>query len=151
MVVISSPTLSPLSPATFPPAETKLKIKGLRKDLKRKVKHAADVAADDLAKLMGGRDGENASPISLPTSKAMSELESHRQAKTSTAAEPTSRPNMKKLKRRPPRIRKNAVVRGIKITDAESKKRVLDILAAEKAEKANAMDVSDMDSDDEPA
>ena len=58
---------------------------------------------------------------------------------------------MKKLKRRPPRIRKNAVVRGIKITDAESKKRVLDILAAEKAEKANAMDMSDMDSDDEPA
>ena len=44
----------------------------------------------------------------------------------------TKKPQMK---RKGVRLRKNSVVRGIKITDSESKKKVREILAAEEAMK----------------
>lgn len=46
----------------------------------------------------------------------------------------------KTLKRKGVRLRKNTVVRGIKIKDAESKRKVKEILAAEESMKDNVME-----------
>lgn len=46
----------------------------------------------------------------------------------------------KQLKRKGVRLRKNTVVRGIKIKDAESKRKVKEILAAEESMKEHLME-----------
>jgi hypothetical protein len=54
-----------------------------------------------------------------------------------------------KMKRKGVRLRKNAVVRGIKVTDAESKRQIREILEAEAGVDAMAEDDDDDDDDDE--
>jgi hypothetical protein len=62
--------------------------------------------------------------------------ETSRPSSTAGAVATALRPKSQKLKRKGVKLRKHAVIRGIRITDAASKQQVKEILAAEEAMRA---------------
>lgn len=90
--------------------------------------HAEEKEQKDKQLKKQERKKQNAETLEI---MAKLELDSKRPKAVATLGSTVS----KKLKRKGVRLRKNTVVRGIKIKDAESKRRVKEILAEEDAKQ----------------